>query len=364
MLDTVKRVYHRIRQIKNEAIFRVKYTFANEIVDIPFEEAWKRLNEIAPMPQSTAVVQHEMCEKQYDLVIIVPAYNAEKWIRECVDSIISQETRYSFLAIIVDDGSVDATGEILDSYLPNEHLRVIHQQNKGYSGARNVALKQLISDYIMFVDSDDYILPGAIELLMSKAIKQNADIVEGNGFRFDKTGILGRIKKDTNNLWGGPWLKIIRTNLFERIEFPEGFLYEDKIIGSLIYPLAEKKATVLDEVYAYRIHADSITQRHDANLSRVDSLWMMLLMEKNQHELGITHSEAIYHKVIRQIIFTYLRTVMLPEEVKKLIFVITSSFVVRNYTEYSEEKSQKLIAAILEGNYAKYKICCEYLRDY
>ncbi len=362
MLETIKRFYRRIRKLKNDIVFHVKYALANEIVDIPFDEAWKRLNEIAPMPQSTAVVQHEVCEKQYDLVIIVPAYNAERWIRQCVDSIISQETTYSFLAIIIDDGSKDATGEILDSYLPNEHLKIIHQENKGYSGARNAALQKLISEYIMFVDSDDYILPGSIELLMSKAKEQNADIVEGNGFKFDESGKIGPVKECSSALWGGPCLKVIRSKLFACVEFPEGYLYEDKIIGSLIYPLAKKIITVSDEVYAYRIHESSITQKHDTNTKRVDSLWMMLLMENCQEELAIEHSYNIYQKAIRQIVFTYNRTVMLPEKVKKDIFIITAYFMQKNYSVYlkANRVGMMIMKSLENRDFGKYSELCKY----
>lgn len=263
MLKALKSVYRGIRKVRNDAMFRIRYALANEIVDIPFQVAWERLNDIAPMPKSTAVVQHEILEKEYDLLIIVPAYNAERWIRQCVDSILMQETKYHFLAVIVDDGSKDETGEILDSYLPNDCLKVIHQENKGYSGARNIALQKLCSEYIMFVDSDDYLLPGAVDCLMQRAYLEDADIVEGNGFKFDETGKIGHVKLNNEYLWAGPCLKVIRATLFERVEFPEGYIYEDKIIGSLIFQLAKKKISIPNEVYAYRIHANSITQKHD-----------------------------------------------------------------------------------------------------
>lgn len=356
MLKTIKRVYRRIRRLKNDAAFYVRYIRANEIVDIPYEEAWERLNAAAPMPKSTAVVQHHMGEKKYDLVIIVPAYNAERWIRQCVDSILSQKTGYRFLAMVIDDGSTDSTGEILDSYLPDPRLQVIHQENKGYSGARNVALQNLISEYIMFVDSDDYILPGTIELLMSKAKEQNADIVEGDGYRFHENGKIGPVKECSSVLWGGPCLKVIRSELFAFVEFPEGYLYEDTIICSLIEPMADKVLLLPDEVYAYRIHAGSISRKHDQNLKRVDSLWIMLLMEQDREKLGIMKKRQL-REYLQHIVLTYRRTALLPEELKRLIFAIECAFIRNRYEQGAD--NDKLFQALQSGNYGKYAILCE-----
>lgn len=365
MLDILKSIYRKIGRIKNKLLFYIRYAMANETVDIPYEEAMQKLNELAPMPSSTAIVEHEIGKLLYDLVIIVPAYNAEKWIRQCVDSILSQETSYHFLTVVIDDGSRDDTGKILDSYLPNEHLKVIHQENKGYSGARNVALQKLYSEYIMFVDSDDYLLPGAIECLMTRAYQENADIVEGNGFRFDENAKIGPIKKLDSVIWGGPCLKVMRSKLFEKVEFPEGYLYEDKIIGSLILPSANKTITIPDEVYAYRIHSGSITQKHDANLKRVDSFWIMLLMEENQKELGIKQDDVIYRKAIRQIVYTYHRTKMLPEEIKKLIFILSAFFIESNYSDFvsKKDKGYMLVNALHLRNYGKYIEYCTFNRD-
>ena len=217
MPDFVKKIYRKCRKVSRELRARVAYAAAHEIVEIPYEEALARLQALAPRPVSTALTHNHIGEILYDLAIIVPAYNAEKWIRECVDSILSQETDYSFLAVFVDDGSRDQTGAILDGYLPNKRMRVVHQENRGYSGARNAALKELHSEYFMFVDSDDRLLPGAVQTLLRKAKETDADIVEGNGYRFDETGRLGKVKADDSDHWGAPWLKVIRSKLFVRL---------------------------------------------------------------------------------------------------------------------------------------------------
>ena len=91
--------------------------------------------------------------------VIVPAYNIENYISKCLDSILAQTYR-DLEIITVDDGSSDRTGQILDEYAKkDDRIKVIHQKNKGLSGARNSALKVATGDYIGYVDGDDHIEP-------------------------------------------------------------------------------------------------------------------------------------------------------------------------------------------------------------
>lgn len=357
----LRNIYIRLKRIKS----LIKYFFFKEKVDFSQFDAETCLKKNRPKPLSTAIVKNNICNIKQDLTIIIPVYNSEKWILECIESIISQETEYSFLAIFVDDGSTDRTAEILDRYLNSSFIKVIHQENKGYSGARNVALKEINSKYIMFVDSDDFLLPDAIQKLLSKAFLEDADIVEGNGYRFNENGRLGIIKKTNTieNYWGGPWMKVMKSSLWENLAFPEGYLYEDTIIGSLIYPLANKIYFIPDEVYAYRIHKDSITQKHDKNVQRVDSYWIMILMFELQKELNIPIDYDNYKRVMKHIVFTFRRIVLLPDEVKKSIFICTSAFVCDNFEKYIHKKDQYYLLAksLINKDYAKYTVYCEEL---
>ncbi len=362
MIEIAKKYYRQVRAAANRISFKFRYAVANDTVEMPYEKAIKYLDTISPRPLSTAIVQHQRFDEQFDLVIIVPAYCAEQWICECIDSILGQKTDFHYLIVVVDDGSTDRTGTILDGYLYNKNVLVIHQNNRGYSGARNVGLKHLFSRYIMFVDSDDYLLPGAIQLLLEKALNEEQDIVEGDGFTFDETGRLGKIKTNKSTYWGGPWLKVMRTTLFEKIEFPEGYLYEDKIIGSLILPSADKFATIPEEIYAYRIHGKSITQIHDTNPKRIDSLWIMLLMEDSRRTLQLPQDKDSYAEAIRQIIFTYKRTILLNDEIKKAIFAVSADFIKRNYKQFIllNPAFKTIETALLKNNFGKYIVCCEY----
>ena len=104
--------------------------------------------------------------------VIVPVYNVEEYLDVCLDTIIMQ-TFKDFEVICVDDGTQDSSGEILDKYaLFDKRIKVIHQENKGLSGARNTGVEAANGEYIMFVDSDDYISPLMLENLY-KNVKQN-----------------------------------------------------------------------------------------------------------------------------------------------------------------------------------------------
>lgn len=108
--------------------------------------------------------------------VIIPAYNIEKYITRCLDSLIAQ-TYQDFETIIVNDGSTDKTPEILDIYAQKHNfIKVIHKENGGVSSARIAGIKAASGDYIGFIDGDDYAEPDMFQLLISNAEKYNADI--------------------------------------------------------------------------------------------------------------------------------------------------------------------------------------------
>ena len=109
--------------------------------------------------------------------IIIPVYNVEKYLSECLDSVIAQ-TYQNWEAICVNDGSPDNCGAILDQYASTDpRIKVIHQENRGVSDTRNVGLKQAIGEYITFLDSDDMLYPQFLEYMLNTIQKDNSDIV-------------------------------------------------------------------------------------------------------------------------------------------------------------------------------------------
>lgn len=120
--------------------------------------------------------------------IIVPIYGAEKYLPACVESICRQ-TYDNLQVILIDDGALDRCPEICDTYAQRDsRITVIHQQNKGVSGARNTGLQNVVGDYVMFIDSDDELYPEAVEILLADAIRYNADIVSATQKIIDRNG--------------------------------------------------------------------------------------------------------------------------------------------------------------------------------
>lgn len=112
--------------------------------------------------------------------IIIPAYNAEKYLGECLDSALTQ-THKNLEIVIVNDGSIDSTASIMNEYAEKyDNIKVIHTENGGVSRARNIGLDNANGDYIMFLDSDDLLVPDAVEILLQDLIDNNADVSIGS----------------------------------------------------------------------------------------------------------------------------------------------------------------------------------------
>ena len=108
--------------------------------------------------------------------VIVPVYNVEKYLKQCLDSIVDQ-TLEDLEIVLVDDGSVDSSGTICDEYAKKDaRIKVIHKKNGGLSDARNVAIDIAKGEYITFVDSDDYVTDDYVESLYKLLVENNAQM--------------------------------------------------------------------------------------------------------------------------------------------------------------------------------------------
>ena len=118
-----------------------------------------------------------------DVSVIVPIYNVEHFLPECIDSILGQSFR-EFELILVDDGSTDSSGALADAYQATDsRVRVIHQHNMGLSGARNSGIEAAAGEWLTIVDGDDWLEPDALEIMIASASKTDADIVIFSYFR-------------------------------------------------------------------------------------------------------------------------------------------------------------------------------------
>ncbi len=117
--------------------------------------------------------------------VIIPVYNVEKYLNECVESVINQ-TYKNLEILLIDDGSTDNSGEICDEYKEKDsRINVIHKKNDGLSNARNDGINNSNGEYLYFLDSDDYLEHNAIYILLNIIIKNNSDFVFFDGVSFD-----------------------------------------------------------------------------------------------------------------------------------------------------------------------------------
>lgn len=272
----------------------------------------------------------------YDLQIVVPVYKVEKYLRECIDSIISQRTKYNIIVFLVDDGSPDNCPKICDEYAEEDkRVRVIHKPNGGLSSARNEGIKEIIAKYLMFVDSDDRLTDGSIDKLMDIACSQNADIVQGsyhglrNGVPTTKVGYSITSSIDYSRLQGFAWGKVFKNELFSNICFPEGYWFEDTVDSFLIYPKSNCTWGLSDLVYEYRVNNAGIMSKTQNNPKSLDSFWITRLLIKERSETeGYQNNMKYFQKLKSQIITNHLRLSSAPEDIKEAVFNLSANSVV------------------------------------
>lgn len=210
-----------------------------------------------------------------EVSIIVPVYNSIHYIRKCVDSIVNQ-TYKDFELILIDDGSTDGSDAVCDEYADKySFIRVFHIANSGVSVARNtgidVVLAENHSQWITFIDSDDWVQPFYLSVLFESAITTQQQIViteykesSGEDIVIDKTNLSPEIIKTedyykvfTSNV-NGPCAKLFKTDCFANIRFPKGIACaEDASIMYRILFSQSSVAVVRAPLYIYYQSPDS-----------------------------------------------------------------------------------------------------------
>lgn len=302
-----------------------------------------------------------VCER--DLDIIIPAYNAEKYIEECIASVLSQKTSYTYRIIVIDDGSKDKTFEILEKYSDNDKIEIIHQNNRGLSGARNTGLEYIKSRYVMFVDADDLLEQDSIENLLSCAYKNKADSVEGAYEFMSAKGKRKWIKVHKNGsmdaekeYYGFAWGKIYSSKLFEMIQFPELYWYEDSVCRQILFPMQKKSYGIDKVVYRYRENKNGISHKSRTNEKAIESLWITFALYEDRKCLKLQNTQEYYDYLLKLLVLTYERTWQLGNKIQKNIFVAFSEFLNSNFNGYNTENTllKNLEYAVKNLDYGAY----------
>ncbi|MEF2629635.1 glycosyltransferase family 2 protein [Megamonas funiformis] len=207
--------------------------------------------------------------------IIIPIYNVEQYLSQCLDSVINQ-TYKNLEILLINDGSTDNSGKICDNYAKlDNRIRVFHKKNEGVSSARNLGLEKCTGDFIGFVDPDDFIELNMYELLYNEQQKTNADIIWCNYCKISSTGniiYLGEINNNTFydlslknnkkifsknfyyilNMKTYIWNKLFKRKLFYNIRFPLKKTFEDLFIFMSLILQTNTIQFISKTLYYYR----------------------------------------------------------------------------------------------------------------
>lgn len=274
-------------------------------------------------------------KKSPAISVVIPVYNVEAYLRECVDSVLAQ-TMQNFEILLVDDGATDNSGTICDEYgVKDERVRVIHRENGGLSAARNTGLDAAAGEYVYFLDSDDYIVPCALERLWSMAEREKADFVffdasvfftdcepDPKVYRYERGRDYG-IKPgrqmllalmDTDEYRTAVPLMLFRQSYMSNhgLRFQSGILHEDELFTFYVYNANGCVAHCHEQLYARRMRPASI-MTGSAMIRRYDSVCAIYFELSGLYASGGISGEAARRYLVRMSRSVIAKYRLLPE---------------------------------------------------
>ena len=254
--------------------------------------------------------------------VIVPVYNVEAYLEKCVRSIL-QQTEGDFELLLVDDGSTDGSGQLCESLAKTDsRIRVIHQENQGLGGARNTGIREAKGDWLLLVDSDDWIEPEILEKSLEAGLREEADMVvfpfrsvdeEGRELAVFREDIpVGRafaLKERKDILLTAPvaWNKLYRTAFFREtgLVYPSRVWYEDIRTTPKLMALARRMVFIGDIGYNYLQRQGSIMNSGKVarNVEIIEAFDDVLPWFREQGLFGLYRQE-LEHLTVAHILLT------------------------------------------------------------
>lgn len=213
--------------------------------------------------------------QEIDLSIIIPAYNCEKYIERCIKSIIEQSNDFVEI-IIINDGSTDNTQQICEGFAPkHNNIKIINQENRGVSYSRNIGIQNACGKYVMFVDSDDYLVENSLEAVL-KLLTEGIDVLRCSYIVNSKKeeiftettfNLYNFFQKTNQNV---VWGQVIKRELLNDIKFNENLFYgEDELFNCQLYNKCQNIKYTDIVLYNYQQNLDSVSR--DYKNSKVKS---------------------------------------------------------------------------------------------
>lgn len=277
-------------------------------------------------------MQQNNSEIKLVVSVIVPIYNVEKYLSKCIDSILRQ-TYMELEIILIDDGSPDHCPHICDDYSNiDARIIVIHQKNQGLSGARNAGIQVATGDYLMFVDSDDYIELTMIEEMLKYAIENECSLVAcGRTYVYENGNRIQKTKEQINYIFDfkdalkemnsydlfdmSAWGKLYKKDLWNDMRFPVGKLSEDFFVMYRIIEMAQQVGFMAKPFYNYLQRKNSISKNRKINEDFIEAArYQMEFLDSTYPELS-DMGHVAYASAVLTVYDLYIKnSVVCPQE--------------------------------------------------
>ena len=305
-----------------------------------------------------------------DISIIVPIYNAEKYLNKCIDSLVNQ-TKKELEFILVNDGSTDSSEDIIKSY-KDKRIKYFKNKNQGIGKTRNFGIDKATGKYLMFLDSDDYLDINACEKLYNKAIKEKSDLVVFDFYRVEETlkevtinnFKSSSLKENPNLLLDinlGPCNKLIKRELIDKsnTRFNEELKYEDTPFVTEIIKNANKISKLNEYLHYYVIHSNSETTVRD---ERVFDIIKIIDIIRNQYK-NEKYMEDVVNKLTVRTFTNYTIQQRVQKDIKVGMKFIDEAFsyMKKNIPDYKNNKyyeTRGILRRTIEKNKFITKVYC------
>lgn len=299
--------------------------------------------------------------------VIVPVYNVENYLSDCIESILNQSLE-NFELILVNDGSTDSSGYICDEYARKDNrINAFHKSNGGVTSARSYGVKMAIGEYINFVDSDDTIPENSLMELLSVAESDNLDIVSANYVK-----IINSIKNKniaTNDdlilleqydyieglvrtkIPNGPWAKLFKRELFDEFTFElekDIVAFEDLIMNIRLALKCRRFGIINKVVYYYHLRDNSVSQVNKIGLDYYKKITPLIVESFQYYKLESCQPNILSYLHLTQIKFLILDNVS---------FNYRDKWLQNNITEIRRlhlNRKEKFILFSVRNKYSRY----------
>lgn len=363
--------------------FMRKLFIKNHPLAVKEEKAREIVEKVYPKPEYTMDIQAVPPDEKIDISVIIPIYNYRDIIESCIDSVLNQQTKYTFELILVDDGSTDGAAEIVDQYQNRKNVKVIHQKNAGIGGARNTGISHACGRYIMFADCDDYVHADFIETMLDEACRTNNDIVvcsytlikkkdgkilSEREIVCDENNIMGYKDPEDQimNYQGLPWNKVYKREIFENVRYIPGFWYEDTITHFLLFRLCKSFSYVEKSLYDYMWYEGNFSHTQTkVSPKSLERYWLLEVMAEETKRVGLETDRGFYKVLLRHLGRVFYSGIHgFPEEVEQAAFLMGCALL-RKYkpkdkTYHLTYMEKQLERALLEKNISKWALACQY----